>query len=334
MKNLLLFSIGLLLFLSCSEKKGATPIEIPPVETWTKLTDFPGEPRFDAISFSIGDLFFVGTGQSYNGYCQDLWAFDTNTKIWSQKADLPGGSRTGSVAFSIGSKGYVGLGFRRNFSQSNSYIYYKDFYSFDAQANTWSPIAEFKGAGGYQNGAFVINNKAYVLSSKEWYSFETWEFDPLLNSWTQKSSCTATGVNRMVTFAINGKGYAGTGWNGSKNSGELWEYNPDNDTWTKKAPFPGAARAEAIGFSIGNKGYIGGGESYESSSGPNKPVTKFNDLYSYSPVSDSWSRVDSLKNNNYISMIANAVNGKAFIGTGFKNPNIFSNEFWSFKPVN
>src|SRR5687767_14991937 len=79
-------------------------------------------------------------------------------------------------------------------------------------------------------------------------------------SWQQKANYPGQAMISGVGFSIAGKGYIGTGQDGSSvNYNEFYEYNPGSDTWTQKANFGGTARHFAVGFSIGMKGYIGTG---------------------------------------------------------------------------
>jgi N-acetylneuraminic acid mutarotase len=49
----------------------------PQTNSWTKLEDFPGEPRVSAVVFVIGDKAYFGTGYgSVNGPLKDFWEFD------------------------------------------------------------------------------------------------------------------------------------------------------------------------------------------------------------------------------------------------------------------
>jgi len=321
MKTIIPICLILFLILSCEKNKDK---ELP-VDKWKQLPNFPGDVRENAFSFSIGDLLFVGTGFNPYEYRKDVWVYDTQNKVWNQKADFAGGPRVGSVSFSIGGKGYVGLGY---YYENSTHVYYKNFYVYDYTNDTWDQIAEFSGEGGHDKGSFVIDDKAYVLSGWGWEYFETWEFDPSLNNWAKKANCPAVGITKMVTFVINGKGYACTGWSGGKNSSELWEYDPNGNTWTQKASFPGLSRADAVGFTINNTGYVGCGTSYETG----HYFESFNDVYAYSPETDAWKQVDVFPGLFSIGMFSSVINGQAYIGTGFKNGSVYSNDFWSFTP--
>ncbi len=46
--------------------------------TWAKINDFAGGPRYDAFGASIGNKAYIGTGYGYNSYLEDFWEFDPN----------------------------------------------------------------------------------------------------------------------------------------------------------------------------------------------------------------------------------------------------------------
>ncbi len=80
-------------------------------------------------------------------------------------------------------------------------------------------------------------------------------------------------LHSAVGFSIGGRGYIGTGYDGSSFKKEIWEYDPVANTWAQKADFGGTARANAVGLSVGSKGYIGTGYGIDGS---------------YSPYPDFW----------------------------------------------
>src|ERR1700733_3002579 len=81
---------------------------------WTTSADFDGFARNRAVSFVIGSSAYIATGYGGDGYCKDLWQFNSGTGHWTQVADMPVDGRGGAAGFSIGAKGYVGTG--KNFS--------------------------------------------------------------------------------------------------------------------------------------------------------------------------------------------------------------------------
>ncbi|MBS1658849.1 MAG: T9SS type A sorting domain-containing protein [Bacteroidetes bacterium] len=239
----------------------------PTDNTWTQKADFAGIPRREAVGFAIDSFGYIGTGNS-NPPMKDFWQFNPLTNSWTQKTDFPGTGRRYAMGFSIGSKGYLGFG------DSGFSGYKKDFWEYDPATDTWTEKAQIGGKGRAATAGFSIGNKGYVgpggsVASDGGAARDFWEYDPVTNVWTQKTTFPGPGRWSAVGFSIAGKGYVGTG-DIELNDFELaslkdfWEYDPVSDTWSQKADLGGSARYRAAGFAIGNKGYIGTGAYYDS----------------------------------------------------------------------
>ena len=234
----------------------------PGTDTWTQKADFGGTARGAATGFAIGTKGYIGTGAG-TSYYKDFWEYDPAANTWVQKADFGGTARYGSAGFSIGTKGYIGTGY----SSPGTDSLHKDFWEWDQGSNTWTQKADF--AGTARGGAigFSIDSKGYIGTGcigPNYYSYckDFWEYDPTGNTWTQKTDFGGEARGSAVGFAIDAKGYIGTGKDTLYNSRkDLWEYDPSGNTWTQKANFGGLARGFATGFSIGTKGYIGTGHT-------------------------------------------------------------------------
>ena len=100
--------------------------------TWTQRASFPGSPRVGAVSFTIGEKAYVGTGQdSSNNLLTDFWEYDPATNVWTQLQDFAGSARRSAAGFAIGTKGYLGTGFD---GASNLL----DFWEYDPSLNAWN----------------------------------------------------------------------------------------------------------------------------------------------------------------------------------------------------
>src|SRR5438552_2068704 len=100
------------------------------------------------------------------------------------------------------------------------------------------------------------------------------------DTWTQKADFGGAARSGAVGFSIGGKGYIGTGYDGSDTK-DFWEYDPATNAWTQKADFGGIARENAVGFSIGSKGYIGTGANFDAA-----PT----DFWEYDPATNAWTQ--------------------------------------------
>src|SRR4249919_3048148 len=99
MKKILSLICAILFFANAQAQKG---------DSWQQMQSLgiSATPRGSAVSFSIGNKGYIGTGDSYN----DFWEYDPATNVWTQKADFGGKGRDWATGFSIGNKGYIGTG--------------------------------------------------------------------------------------------------------------------------------------------------------------------------------------------------------------------------------
>ncbi len=162
-------------------------------------------------------------------------------------------------------------------------------------------------------------------------------------SWAQKKDFGGLARSEAVAFGIlNGKGYMGTGWNGTDYYSDFWEYDATANTWTQKnnlgytentpAGFP---RKSAVAFAIGNKGYVGTGEDKDG---------LLSDFWEYDTTANTWTRKndfgvatlrEGLKRTEAVGFsIMNTVStGKGYVGTGIDGTGVYQKDFWEFDPA-
>lgn len=229
---------------------------------WTRKADFPGNSSSGAVSFSIGNKGYIGTGYNIKteGFTNELWEYDPATNTWTEKASLPvSAARSGATGFSIGTKGYIGTG-------GDGTSYFRDFWEWDQETNIWTKKADFGGTGRLGAVGFSIGNKGYIgtgfftdgVALFGYYQKDFWEWNQETNTWTKKADFGGIGRSGAVGFSIGNKGYIGTGANEPYYK-DFWAWDQETDIWTKKADLKGYSRVAAVGVSIGDKGYIGTG---------------------------------------------------------------------------
>lgn len=154
------------------------------------------------------------------------------------------------------------------------------------------------------------------------------------DNWTRKNDVgwhTTDGPEVRVggiSFSINDKGYAGTGYNGGSYLSDFWAYDPATDVWTQKADFGGGVRGYAVGFSIGGKGYSGTGYTYNFS------VAKaYNDFWEYDPDQNTWTQKNNVGGTGRYLAAAFTINGKGYIGTGHPVSGFSIKDFWEYDPA-
>jgi N-acetylneuraminic acid mutarotase len=259
---------------------------------------------------------------------------------WTQKTNFGGTARYGTVAFTVGTKAYVLAG--RDFANRN------DLWEYDPSKDTWTQKTAFAGAARYQAIAFTIGNKGYVGTGAAGSSFpfspvfnDLWEYDPALDSWTQKANCPGSARFGAVAFAVGGKAYVGTGFtdNFPYFLNDFWEFNPAGlsngldihgnpmGEWTQKNNFGGSARMEAVAFSIGDKGYLGTGGNYMSS------TLLYNDFWEYDAVADLWTQKTNFGGTGRSLAVGFSMSNKGYIGIGGDFNSQSYPDFWEFDPT-
>lgn len=228
-----------------------------------------------------------------------------------------------------------------------------------ANADFWTQLANFPGAGRQLASGFSIGNKGYVTCGEGGvYYGDLWEYDPVTNQWTQLANLPGAGRYGAVAFSINDKGYVGTG--AYPLMDDFWEYDPVTNTWTQRASITGA-RGFAVGFAIGSKGYIGCGmgasDFWEWDQPTNTwsqkstcPVNRqqgvgfavmgkgyfstgsnLNDLWEYDPATNAWVQKTSLPAMGRVDATAFVICDRAYLGSGGDGP--LMNDFWEYNPV-
>jgi len=146
-------------------------------------------------------------------------------------------------------------------------------------------------------------------------SQQLWEYDPSINTWTQKASCGA-GQHNAIGFVIANKGYIGA--IGTTN--QCWEYDPSINVWTQKANFGGGVREHAAGFAIGPKGYIGTGRDGSSN---------YNDFWEYDPSTNTWTPKTNFPGGPREYAAGFSIGSKGYMGTGGSG----SADWWQYNPA-
>ncbi|MDB5273365.1 MAG: hypothetical protein JWO58_1732 [Chitinophagaceae bacterium] len=196
---------------------------------WVQRSSFEGYARSSAVSFTINDIGYVGTGFDNTNRLRDFWAYDPHYDNWYKQDSLPaiGGPRSEGVGFAVSGKGYVGTG-------TDGTNYFNDFWEFtpdpggpsNGQLGSWTQISNFPGNKRSGAVAFGLGSYGYVGSGysgnaeKDFY-----RYDPSSNTWYNEKG-TYSKKTGAFAFVIGSKAYVGGGINNSTYLTEFQEFTP------------------------------------------------------------------------------------------------------------
>lgn len=265
--------------------------------------------------------------------CVDPETDSTTDEVgnWVQTSPFKGPRRSSAIIFTIGDKAYAGLGY-------DGSDYFSDFYEFDPELGFWKNKSPFPGTGRERAIAFSIGDKGYIglgynrdLATEELADF--WEYNSTTDVWTRLKNFSGGARYNSVAFAINDRGYVGTGNNGSNNTGDFWEYNPFSDEWQEIPSYPGQKREEASVFVLEGKGYLFGGRNNGLFS---------EDFWEFNPDGKTWTkRVPDVEEDFYdefsnavlrYNAVGFALNGMGYIATGVNSGGNIDNTVWEYNP--
>ncbi len=203
--------------------------------SWTRIDDFPGTARYSAVAFSINDKGYVGTGYDDNRL-KDFWQYDPAMGKWEQKVSVGGKKRRDAVAFVIGGRGYICTG-------QDNYTFLTDVWEYDPQDDIWTAKREITSNTNDDESydddynivsdnavAFVQDGKAYLTTGGKGYAGNlTWEYDPVLDFWDEKTSFEGASRSNAVAFEINNRGYVTTGNSSGYYLDDVWIFFPDEE---------------------------------------------------------------------------------------------------------
>lgn len=272
--------------------------------TTLALSDFPGQKRTNVVQFAIADTIYVISGSYFASGSTDefpvrnFYKYAISTNQWFsgvEPTNIP--RRTGAVAFTLNGKAYIGAGKGTNGSALDDFWEYspstatwKSVQVMPAKKSTTSPVENI---GRYEAVAFEIGQNAYVGGGESNLTRlqDFWKFTPPNpnapnGEWTLVDFFPGSPRVESVAFAIDLKGYYGTGF--SPDKGELndcWVFDPTQvPQWKAIRPFKGGKRRQGMAFLYKNYGYVGTGLRKQlTNDGNDVEDIIFSDFWQYTP---------------------------------------------------
>lgn len=255
---------------------------------------------------------------------------------WTPIDVYPNTTSLGRIVFSIDDKVYMICG------EGNQELweYNPDNWGGGPPWQPWQRKADFPGPARRDVMSFAVNGKGYMgLGTEEiGQSYlnslsDLYEYDPLLDTWTQKQSAP-TWVSHGFAFVINGKGYVGGGKiyrappPNTYDSNFLLEYDPASDDWTIKSNLSVGVPYYALwptSFSLDGFGYVGLGQSFTQYQ---SEVHK--DFFKYNPVTDSWTKESDFPGSARFGAFGFNSNSKGYVCSGRTSGGSFLLDLWEF----
>lgn len=293
---------------------------------WVTRSELEGVARSEAVSFTINDLAYIGTGYDGTNRLKDFWEYNSDQNFWTQKAEFPGEARNSAIAFDAGGKGYVGTGF-------DGTVKLKDFWQYDPVSNSWAQKADFGGSARYDAVAFGINGKGYVTTGFDGnYLKDFWLYDPESDSWTQKVSMGGSKRSGAVVFVHNNKAYIVTGTNNGTTVNDFWSYDPSADGWTELRKISNVStdtyddayaivRGNGVAFVMSDKAYVVCGEN----------GAIYRDCWEYDFATDLWVKKTAFEGTERTGALGFAIKNRGFVTTG-RNSSLSFDDLREFLP--
>lgn len=240
---------------------------------------------------------------------------------WMQRDSVKGPGKSVASAFVANGHGYIVAGLT-----SNGFV--RSMYTYEVVQDDWDDTTSIGGlnGGGLSRGSacsFSIGNKGYIClgqGDNTNYLNDVWEYDPVLDVWSQKANYAGSARRGAVAFVINDLAYVGTGQDVTGLRKDFYRYDPATNIWGAIADFGGTARKYAVGFAMGNQGYVGTG---------NDGVMR-NDFWQYQVFQNTW-----IQKANFPGTAREGATGwgsfpDGFIATGEDINNAYCNDVWQY----
>ncbi len=303
---------------------------------WVDMGDFSGKVRSHAVTFTIGDEVYVGTGYDYDDdeRFTDFWKLtvtkdaegNVNSFKWTEVADFPGIARNRAVAFASETAGYVGLGS----DEDDNFL--SDFYKYTPGSDSWEELSSpFPGTARKDAVAFFVDGKGYVGTGEDDDEIKNdfYSFDPLTETWASISSVPYKRTQAM-SFVLDGNAYLISGYsNGSLD--DFYRYDTSSDSWfelNKISDYTDSGfdddydsniqRYGGVAFTMGGKAYLATGNGSA-------------EVWEWNPVTDRWKQKTDFEGSSRYGAVAFTLDDIGYICTG-GNGSYSYDDMWYFEP--
>ena len=289
-----------------------TPMPTCTPGNWTYAAPVK-EEHYGGFMDSDGTFGYEGGGYSfyYSDNIDDFGKFDPVANTWTPLAPVP--DLNNCMASAVYAPNVNKL-FVFGGERINSATVVDTTRIYDIATNTWStgaPMPDVRTfmASGYYNGKIYLVG-GYSTGSYAPAFLQTWEYDPVANTFATKTSIPASaGFGGAGSGVVNGHLYVAGGRDANNSViATTWDYDIAADNWTTRSDLPAALNVPGSAVIGGKLWIFGGGNPHAGpgtmpTSANNGVTTWFNQLLYpdtsgalelYDPATNTWSSGPSL----------------------------------------
>lgn len=240
----------------------------PETDTWSTKASLPDARIAMGFTFSSNNNKFYVAGGYNQGFFDNLYEYDPSTNSWTNKAPMPtprislGLVETNGKIYAIG-----GL------LADNTCVDIVEEYT--PATNSWTTKTPMP-TPRCGVGVVSVNGKIYVIgghldiSQNHNESSAVEEFDPIANTWDEKSplsiarSYPAVSVNSLGNIYVIGGNIKDPAEVPVILTDTVEEYNPINNSWSTRTSFPISTFQFGAALGINNKVYVMGGQTMDA----------------------------------------------------------------------
>lgn len=247
-------------------------------QNWSRLSDFPGSGRDDAVAFVIGSSAYVGTGRDVNFACtQDFWRYNFSTSSWSVAVSLPAEPRQYSSTFVLNGKGYLIGGI----TCDNTSL--RDVWEYDPQNDAWSKKNDFPGSERYRALVVQSDEDVWLFGGRSGSAAlsDSWIYNQLEDSWNSGGDLPMGQRYDLVGYFQYNKIYVGLGTDaGFSTVKDWWEFDPENTHWRQRTDYPGKNSLYTSALSTATRSIVCTGGTIQNN--------MFQEAYEFNSLDNSW----------------------------------------------
>jgi hypothetical protein len=326
-----------------------------PTDAWSNrsylLTPTPRYQQSMAYD-SVNGVHLIYGGYYSDGLLNDVWAYNITADNWTARpnvrdpSEIQGHINGQAMAFDDRNGVAVMFGGFNSWMQSWGHYYWT--FLFNATANQWNETSspdEINGRAYHsmvydsQTGCVILfGGEAYngdMYHSGRFVCFnDTWSFDVVNRTWTNKTSQNAPSPRHSQSMCYDpatGLLIMFGGRNDTDIFQDTWTYNPVTNTWTQTNPsvLPPARYGAAMAMNpSGGSVILFGGQG---------TTTMYNDTWSYNATTNTWKRASAESGplpRCYPTMTCDSDAGRLFLFAGREQSGAFMADYWAYDPVN